>query len=806
MTTGNKFYDYLNTLNPKASTEYNAVNAPNLIATSAVKNAPKDIVGLINGFLNLAKSGAQDIQQKGIGAVADIPKTAGNMITGWAQNLNKDVGTPVGTDQSGNLKLQMPSLTQATQNFVERPVGTALDVAPFVKVKGLSELKGASKVSEVPKTLTENIGTKIEESPISTPKVKINIPDEEVNTFKNQYTVPTKRARAGDLDLTGTSKQILDHIKSGMKINPEEAPSLVTGQNGLSTKLTNQIVDNINSPINVSDITSAAKEILDKNKTAVGAARRKAIISDINSGINPQSFSNYINGKGINESGATGMSAADSLALSRQLDSLSSQYSRQSTYLTPNVESEIIAKAFSAAADRVMSKINESAVKDGAITKLDQPSIISEANNISPLYAQQITEALLDPTSPLSKVRSTAAPFVRFQKIIDMTKDAKNSVGGKMVEKTNGINVGGIPVTAEEFGQHLAGFPGKIIGKVVDKKMAKDVINQPHDFSQPWVDQSSATLQKSSLPKVPSNIGNNLLKVGGALFQNTGNNNPNTTQQDGQTNPISVNNNASNNPQDNHNVIIPQTIDEIKPASNGSWSSAVPDQYHILGSNGQPVTMSADSYKTERASLNDAYNASKAKSDVINTPQNIADTASKKSALDNLDTNYSLGQKLDEPYKNAIKSTQSIDEAKRILSTAPANILNSFKNIDQLASSTNADYSKLGKILQAISTNYPEAGVIFQPGQTKDVLAQSIDQAAKLVLNDYYGNFRAFTGNPTQANQAESQPIQQSGLPSQITPTPTPQVNNSRQGGWMTANGQPYVPQGLPPNPFANPQ
>jgi hypothetical protein len=102
---------------------------------------------------------------------------------------------------------------------------------------------------------------------------------------------------------------MLKHIKSGMKVAPEEAPGLVTGENGISTKLTNQIIDNTVSPIDVGDITTAARNILDKNKTAVNLKTRKAILSDITSGIEPGSYAN---------GSITNMSAKEALALSRR--------------------------------------------------------------------------------------------------------------------------------------------------------------------------------------------------------------------------------------------------------------------------------------------------------------------------------------------------------------------------------------------------------------------------------------------------------------------------------------------------------
>jgi len=706
----------------------------------ALYNTVKGAGNMVKGLVSLPGQVVKSISNNTVGE--DLVNTA----KGYGNYINNLAGEPVKVED-GKFALQAPSILHAAKTAYNDPFNAAVTV-----LSARDMVKPKSKVVKK----VEEVKPKVEE---------ITIPKEELDAFKSQYTVPTKRAGAKDLNINGTSEEMLKHIKSGMKVAPEEAPGLVTGENGISTKLTNQIIDNTVSPIDVGDITTAARNILDKNKTAVNLKTRKAILSDITSGIEPGSYAN---------GSITNMSAKEALALSRRLDELSSQYSRQSTYLTPSVKSEVIAKSFSAAADEIVRKLNEAAVKDGAISKIDQASIIAEANNISPLYAQQVAQALADTSIPLSKVRSTAAPFVKYQKIIDMTRDAGNSSFSKLanqVSKQPTLKIGNLQTTASDVGVNVAGFPGKVIGKVVDNAIINKKLSNVADFSKPW-----PTSQVKSPSNFPLALGNNLTKTGSYLT--TSNQfNPSGESPNQEQNLVTENINQGNQNNIEHNgsitqkFTIPKSINEIQPVNN-SWSSAVPDQYSIVGSDGQPLAMSTDSYKTNRANLNSQYEQLKAISDVVATKSNTSATAQAKSALDNLDTNYQLSQKLDEPYKTTVKSTKSIDEAKRILASAPVDLLNKFKSVDALISSTNADYSKLGNIIKAIGVAYPELASMFQPGQTKDVLSQNLDLAAKQVLNDYYTTINTYLGNPSQTTSAKTQ-TQVQGLPATPTAFPT---------------------------------
>jgi len=655
------------------------------------------------------------------------------------------------------------------KNIVGRGLNTGLQIGTGADIAAhpIQTLKGIGQIVTHPIKTIQSTVSGIQDlltNPIETIK---NLPWDLENSFKldtgdGGFTKLGNKVLAGQYkgakSVVSRPADVVGNLADYGLTNPNEienASKLITGKDGILPARINRGLK-LTDPVDITGIATnpfgnAEMDTIFSNATAAKPNQIKQVKQFISNGLNSAQGSNLTGGANPEK---TFQFIQDLGNQSYQFSSSQNLGEQQIGTALKQLKTTLENRLYNGvdATGKVIGNGLDAALKYTPFTDEE----ISSLEKISPKFAQVAKDA-----QGGANIRSLQQPFVQGNQMVNANEKI-NASGINLPEAVlAGSGHPALALSQTQGGKEAIGNALRGVGSLVGNPGTKSLPQLGIDAAGLITDKNQSNVQKNS--SINSTI------------------------------PSSAIDNSIPSNKSDQNFTIPNSINEIQPASNGSWSNAVPDQYHILGSNGQPVTMSADSYKTERAALNDAYNASKAKSDVINTPQNIADTASKKSALDNLDTNYSLGQKLDEPYKNAIKSTQSIDEAKRILASAPVDLLNSFKSIDQLASSTNADYSKLGKILQAISTNYPEAGVIFQPGQTKDVLAQSIDQAAKLVLNDYYGNFRAFTGNPTQSET--TQPTQQTGLPSQITPTPQSNQPINNSGGWKPSGLTPMLGQ-----------
>ncbi len=706
------------------------INNPNYTDTSslggAVYNTVQGAGNLVKGMVNLPGQiyGSITNPEKN----GDIGTLATNTVKGYANYINNLAGQPI-TVNNGEVGLQAPSIMHAAKTAYNDPFNAGLAV-----VTATDLLKPKS-----PKIGESNTIESLPEKP------EHIIPDEEVNAFNKKYTVPTKRAGASDLNLKGTSREILNHIKSGMTIDPEAAPALVTGANGLSTKLTDTIVQNTKTPIMVDDAVTAAEKILDNHKTVIDPTTRASVLEDIKRGteasgadINNLDPNQYlvtdVNGQSsiYNKT----LSASDALNYSRQLDNMANKYGRQSTYLTPNTKWEIVDNAFSKAADQVMEHINEASVKDNAVANINIPDVVNEAQKISPRYAQQIYNALTDPRHPVDMVRSTAAPFVKYQKIIDLTNDAQNSIGSKMANGVQSINP--LPFSAEEGLSHMAGFPGKIIGKVLDSKMKREIT--PHDFSQPWTDTPSATLETPS--NLPSAISNTLTKIGGYLAPKNGFDIQNQYPAKDQ-NLISedISKNDQHNP--NHTGIISQR-----------------GKYSIPSPQDQGLVMTIQDYTSKVNKVQEIINQEK-----LNNPQQAAVDQGK---LDQYNTQFQTQQPLAAKYTQTNAILGQANQAVEIAKNASPSLLQFNGTFDKLKSETDPKYAQLLGSLQYLQN---KTGVDLSSSKNKETLLANIDQAVAIATTDYNAMLQQQIGgntiNPNKTNI---------NLPTQ--PPPLPQDNS----------------------------
>jgi hypothetical protein len=271
----------------------------------------------------------------------------------------------------------------------------------------------------------------------------------------------------------------------------------------------------------------------------ISATEKKAIRQSILSTVNPTAAR------------LDATNALDALDATRQLESIGYQYLHGSTPMTPNLKYEQIGKTYLDAASAIKDTLEKALSKTGSLESVKTPEALAQLSQISPRLAEQYSKA-----TNLGQARSTIAPFVRLNQMVDLTNNATQAVGGK------GANIG-----LESMG--LGGAAGFGVGGPLGGVIGAGVGAAARPLVQAGVNLARAPLATgagrglNTLSNITGDIGSPLLKQ--ILLQGAartpsligGSDNPNNNQnqepnqqnaQSTQTLPQSVNNVNSNIP------------------------------------------------------------------------------------------------------------------------------------------------------------------------------------------------------------------------------------------------------------------
>jgi len=733
--------DYTKSVQANATPLQEILGGGNPLIGKFLTSIPSDAANVAGGVLNTAKSAAQDIQNKGVGAVADIPGAVVKMGEGFLSNINQDIGSPVTTDANGNLKVGLPNPEKALENITTHPVKTALDITA---VKGF--LPG-SEGAEAGATAGE-AGTEAT-APVKVPSAD-EIPDQAAKSFMKDYTIPTKRAGSNDLNVMGTSKEILSHVKSGMSLdNVAGSPDLVTGDTGIITKMTRNALGNIKGEVSIGTPISDAENLIKQSGSLIPEDTATKIIEDIKRDVNETPEEQWqkpnIGYQDLNQ--PTSLKPLDAFDKARNLEDMAAKYARQNTYLTPNMTAVDISKVYSGAADSILDEVDKVAKGQNVLDTVKTPENMATLKSISPRLAQQVQNA-----QDIGELRSTAAPFVRLSKMQELTDNAANSAAMKVAgAATGGLHAG--PATM--IGAGTLGLPGMVGGNMIDRAMSpiyENIMAGP----QKWLNNTvtKATLN-GGIPGVSSLV-SGMGKIAPAAISSLGENNQ-----------------------------LPSPTANGLPAIGGVGTSTtnVQDPY----SSG--LAMRDQDYKTQRAAII-------AEQGVYANQVDPTKAAALDAQLKTLDSNYSIGKPLSDAYKVRTSVSTLIDEAKKELQDPSIiNILQLNPSYQQLNQAANGKYSKLANILQTIEStvpNFPKGGLFN--AKTTDTALQDLNSAQNIVDTQYNSVLNQFTSGQGQTNNANATANPTAGLPS-------PTVNGLPP---ITPSGGGTV-QAITPNAYAQP-
>lgn len=403
--------------------------------------------GLLNNALSDTGEIASRVSQIPTNAIKSFqenPIVAINKLNPLApNNLGVDIGK--GIISEGNQLLGKPFeggnfAERALQRAYEKPVTTALDVLPFLQA-GKATMAGKVDATAAEGKSLATIGD----------STKIVPKTDAINWIKQNFTIPTKRAGVNDLKTVKTGQELLAHINSGMdqKIL-QEAPSMITGDEGIVTNMTRDAVAKIPGEIDITKATGAAKNILDRTR-GLSPNDVNTVLSDIRKAQNIAQGANP--GK---------LNIQDAYDQARYLQNQGWQEARQNTYLSPNIQAQKIGQAYNSAASEILDEIEKAGKNSNVLEQVKTPERIAQLRQISPRLASQITSA-----QKISDLRSAAAPFVKLGQMQDLTDSVQASVGHKVAESATGGKI--TPLTYLGASHNpIMGILGRVGDKILE--------------------------------------------------------------------------------------------------------------------------------------------------------------------------------------------------------------------------------------------------------------------------------------------------------------------------------------------------
>jgi len=198
--------------------------------------------------------------------------------------------------------------------------------------------------------------------------------------------------------------------------------SQITGGNGFITKLQRQALGSVGDGINVANVFDGITNSLDQ-VVDLTASQRKQISKNIR---------NVIPENATFDSSVNALDVFDSV---QKLEDIGHQYLNTSTYLTGNIRNEQIGRIYLDAAANLKDSLEAGARGSKAISSVVTPQILNQAYQISPKLAEDLSKA-----RTIKDLRAIQAPFVRIQKMIDLTQQSELSAFQNLSGELKGMS------------------------------------------------------------------------------------------------------------------------------------------------------------------------------------------------------------------------------------------------------------------------------------------------------------------------------------------------------------------------------
>lgn len=227
-----------------------------------------------------------------------------------------------------------------------------------------------------------------------------------VKTYLSNFTIPTKIA--GKLKPQETAS---DMIKYGINGNLDDIgnqAAKVSGENGILSKLNRDVIASTPGEINISKAMSGTQNSLDKI-AELTPNEQERIFSSIRRMLPTGSKIDTAN-------------PLDVFDAVKELEKLGYQYKGHSTYLTGNVKAEQIGDVYLGVADELKNALESGVKNTGTIQNYITPEVMDSVSKVSPKLAEDLSKV-----KTIADLRKLQAPFVRIQRMVDLTNDAQYS-------------------------------------------------------------------------------------------------------------------------------------------------------------------------------------------------------------------------------------------------------------------------------------------------------------------------------------------------------------------------------------------
>ena len=269
----------------------------------------------------------------------------------------------------------------------------------------------------------------------------------------------------------------------------KQITNTITGDNGLTTKLTRDAVGSMADEINLLG--------------DIGDIKKNVVFDDVGKQLNishdiPEKLRKDIGIEISNMMSEAGGSIPDTYDINklydvmRALEKKSISSNAKSTYLSKNLQAEDIGRVYKVASDKIRDVIEIGAKERGVVQRVITNDVIAKAYEISPRYAQKLIEAKAKDS--LSALRSTAAPFAKLSEVIKLTEagaiSAFKNLGRKMVGAETAL--GGVPVIGKPIGAMADAITNNKLGRGV-----AGAIEDVPDFLRKYVSPVKEPVEKS---------------------------------------------------------------------------------------------------------------------------------------------------------------------------------------------------------------------------------------------------------------------------------------------------------------------
>ena len=490
----------------------------------------------------------KSLQGWGKNAASDVTGMVAGLAATPALAARESVGGQVASTIARTpdvLKKQMDILTQPGENKYGRMVGEQMNASPAVEQAKLLGTVGKSMLSDYWKLITDPVNAFYEHPVNSTldaltiigagshayklAKAKFDGAAKATElaqslkavdprsaslaerTYANTFTIPTKRAK--DLRPLEVSKKMLDYGVGGSLDDMKNIAGTVTGRDGVLSQVTREAVGRVPAEINLNNVATSVENI-GSTMLDVKPEDIAKITKDIATKLPPSSAvaSNVplAEAAGVtgNASGGRALSgkfqvntvapavdistvnAMDAYDLAKQLERQAADLGRRSTYLTPNLRYEQLAKLYKAAANEITDQISLAVKGADVVEPLKTPEVVAKLQAVSPKLAKEFMKA-----KTFEDLRHLQAPFVKLSQMVDLSLDAELSAARKLGSSLAGRL--GLSLT----GGAVAGIPGMIIGSAVAPAVEPYLIQAGQNIA-PRILTGSAKAMTTGIPAV----------------------------------------------------------------------------------------------------------------------------------------------------------------------------------------------------------------------------------------------------------------------------------------------------------------